>query len=131
MSGTGFEHHTPGARLWWGTVAAWIEAAHRLDRRRSSSARNRALRAHVAALPLDLIAVEDDAEALRAALWLLKYGPTDLRRPQRSARAGAPHTARIMAINNRLAHLARAGIGHNRPAPTASQSGDRSPMFKA
>ena len=110
------EYRTPGTRLWWSSVAAWVEAAHRIDRRRSSSARNAALQAHAAVLPLDLIGKDTDPSALREAVRLLKYGPPSLRRPQRGDRANAPHTPRIMALNNRIAQLERVRFGHNRGA---------------
>ena len=90
-----FEYRTPGTRLWWGSVATWVVAAHRIDRRRFSSARNRALKAHAAALPLELIAEDTDRSALEEAVWLLKYGPPDLRRPQR----GGPCRCAAYAAN--------------------------------
>ena len=108
------EYRTPGTRLWWGSVAPWVEAAHALDRRRSSSARNAALKAHAAVLPLDLIAEDTDRSALEEAVRLLKYGPPSLRRPQRGDRAHAQHTPRIMALNNRIVQLEQVRFGHNR-----------------
>ncbi len=108
------EYRTPGTQLWWSSVAAWVAAVHMLDRRRSSSARNRALDAHVAALPLELIAEDTDLSALKEAVWLLKYGGSYFQRPQRGHRADAPHTPRIVALNNRIAQLDRVRFGHNR-----------------
>lgn len=108
------EYCTPGTRLWWGSIAAWVAAAHRIDRRRFSSARNRALKAHAAALPLELIAKETDRSALEEAVRLLKYGPPDLRRPPQGDPADAPQTPIIMALNNRISQLDRVRFGHNR-----------------
>ncbi|MEM8759214.1 MAG: hypothetical protein AAGE83_02675 [Pseudomonadota bacterium] len=116
---TGYEYRTPRARLWWGDVAAWRAAANEIDRRRSSAPRNAALRAHAAALPLDLIAAEADPAALAAAIDLLKYGPPGLARPPRGARADAPQTSRIVALADRLEAIERAAElveiapGHN------------------
>lgn len=55
MRGAIVRYQTPGTRLWWVDLAGWVETARRIDRRRYSDARTRALRAHAAALPLDLI----------------------------------------------------------------------------
>ena len=98
---------TPGTRLTWSSVAGWVETVHRIDRRRLSEARNRALAAHAAALPRTLIDRETHAPALEAALHLLKYGPPGLVRPPQGARAGHPTTPIIMDLMNRLAVLKR------------------------
>ena len=98
---------TPGTRLTWSSVAGWVETAHRIDRRRLSETRNRALAAHAAALPRTLIDRETHAPALEAALHLLKYGPPGLVRPPQGARAGHPTTPIIMDLMNRLAVLKR------------------------
>lgn len=101
-------HHrytTPGTRLTWSDVSEWIDAAHRIDRRRLSEARNRALAAHGAALPRDLINCETRVRSLEAAIHLLKHGPPGLARPPKGARANHPTTPVIMDLMNRLAVL--------------------------
>ena len=123
---TRYEYKTPGTRLWWGSVRAWCQAAHQLDRRRSSGQRDAALAAHAAALPRDLIEIEDDLTAVEAALELLEDGPNCLRRPLRGHRAGAPQTVRIMWLKNRAAALRRAADSIP-PGPNwlAMQDGER------
>lgn len=101
------EYQTPGTNLWWSDISTWCQAAHRLDQRRFSSARRRALEHHVTALPLEMIKADANADALRTALELLKHGPRPLSRPQKGYRADAPQTARIMEIQNRLQVLRR------------------------
>jgi hypothetical protein len=104
---TPHRYTTPGTRLTWSRLADWVETAHRIDRRRLSEARNRALAAHADALPRDLINRESRIPALEAALHLLKYGPPGLARPPKGARAGHPTTAIIMDLMNCLAVLKR------------------------
>lgn len=98
-------YNTPGTRLWWSTVGEWVDVAQRLDRRRYSSARNRALAAHGGALPRDVILAEQDLEVIESAISLLKYGPRDLARPQRGSRAGHPTTPVLMDLMNRRRDL--------------------------
>ena len=107
---------TPGTRLTWSDVSEWVDAAHRIDRRRLSEARNRALGAHGAAMPRELIRRETDIPSLEAAIHLLKYGPPRLARPPKGARADHPTTPVIMDLMNRLAVLKRQdemGAGDN------------------
>ena len=104
---TRHRYTTPGTRLTWSSVTEWVRAAHRIDRRRLSEARNRALAAHAAALPRALINRETHLPSLEAALHLLKYGPPGLARPPKGARAGHPTTPIIMDLMNRLAVLKR------------------------
>lgn len=87
----------------------------KIDRRRCSRHRTAALEAHVAALPLALIAAETDRQALMDALAILKHGWPGLCRPPRGDRADAPHTPRIMALHNRVQQIDRLMIGHIRP----------------
>lgn len=111
-----YKYTTPGTRLAWSDVAEWVSAAHRIDRRRLSAARNRALATHGAALPRDLINRETHVRSLEAALHLLKCGPPGLARPPKGARAGHPTTPIIMDLMNRLAVLNRQdemGAGNN------------------
>ena len=100
-----YRYTTPGTRLTWSDVGEWVEAAHRIDRRRLSAARNRALAAHGAALPRELIDRETHVPSLEAAIHLLKYGPPGLARPPRGARADHPTTPVIMDLINRVAVL--------------------------
>ena len=102
-----YRYTTPGTRLTWSDVGEWVEAAHRIDRRRLSAARNRALAAHGAALPRELIDREAHLPSLEAAIRLLKYGPPGLARPPRGARADHPTTPVIMDLMNRRAILKR------------------------
>ena len=100
-----YRYTTPGTRLTWSDVGEWVEAAHRIDRRRLSAARNRALAAHGAVLPRELIDRETHVPSLEAAIHLLKYGPPGLARPPRGARADHPTTPVIMDLMNRRAVL--------------------------
>ncbi len=102
-----YRYTTPGTRITWSNVAEWVEAAHRIDRRRLSAARNRALAAHGAVLPRELIERETHVPTLEAAIHLLKYGPPGLARPPRGARADHPTTPVIMDLMNRRAVLDR------------------------
>lgn len=104
---TRYAYCTPGTRIWWSSIGAWCAAAHRIDRRRCSRQRSAALEAHAAALPRDLIEIEGDPAAIEAAVELLKHGPPELARPPRGTRASAPHTPRIMWLENRAAALRR------------------------
>ena len=122
-----YEYRTPGTTLWWASIGEWIACAHRLDRRRSSAARHRALAAHAACLPSDLIAAETDIATIDTALRLLKYGPPSLARPPRGGREGHPTTRVIVDLMNRRAGLMRAAdeipeggnwrTTHSRPFP--------------
>ena len=113
---THYQYTTPGTRLTWSDVSERVDAAHRIDRRRLSEARNRALGAHGAAMPRELIRRETDIPSLEAAIHLLKYGPPRLARPPKGARADHPTTPVIMDLMNRLAVLKRQdemGAGDN------------------
>lgn len=59
-------------------------------------------------LPLAMIEIENNLEAVENALWLFKRGPTGLQRPQRGKRGNHPSTPIIMALQNRAAILRRA-----------------------
>ena len=72
-----------------------------------SAARNRALAAHGAVLPRELIDRETHVPSLEAAIHLLKYGPPGLARPPKGARADHPTTPVIMDLINRHAVLKR------------------------
>ena len=96
---------TPGTRLTWSNVGEWVSAAHRIGKRRPSSARNRAFAAHAAAMPRELISREAHLPSLEAAVHLLKYGHPSLARPQRGHRADHPTTPVIVDLMNRLAVL--------------------------
>lgn len=112
-------HHrytTPGTRLTWSDASEWVDAAQRIDGRRLSEARNRALAAHGAAMPRELIDRETHVPSLEAAIELLKYGPPGLARPSKGERANHPTTPIIMELMNRLAVLKRRdemGTGNN------------------
>lgn len=99
------------------SLADWIDRAVAIDRRRSSCHRYAAADRHLAAFPVTEIHAELEQGLLRAARDILKdgrYAPL-FRQPPRGHRAAGPHRPIIMACNNQLARLARAGIGHNRP----------------
>lgn len=102
-----YRYTTPGTRLSWSNVSEWVEAARALDRRRCSEARSRALRNHGGVMPREMIQRETDAQAIEAALDLLKYGPPGLARPPKGARGTHPTTPVIMDLMNRLAVLGR------------------------
>lgn len=100
-------YRTPGTRVQWSNVAEWCAAAWTLDRRRWSRKARRDLETHAMCMPLAMIKIEVDLEAIEEAVKLLKYGPTGLQRPQRGHRGDHPTTAIIVALNNRAAVLRR------------------------
>lgn len=104
---TRYSYRTPGTRLWWSNVAEWCDCAILLNRRRLSGKRHRDLETHGMCMPLAMIKIEDDSEAIDRALWLLTKGPTGLQRPQRGKRGDHPTTAIIVALKNRQAILIR------------------------
>lgn len=97
---------TPGTRLDWRDLAGWMAATRIIGRRRATR-RVEPWTRHVAALPVAMIARETDADLLREVRDLFLRGPSGLCQPLRGHRANAPQTALIVAINNRLAVLAR------------------------
>ncbi|MEO1139387.1 MAG: hypothetical protein AAFW87_08015 [Pseudomonadota bacterium] len=101
----GSRYRTPGTRLWWSDVGEWIAAARKIDRRRLSQQRYRALQNHGGSMPRALIDLETDIDAIDDALDFLKYGPPGLARPQRGHRAKAAQTRIIMDLMNRRAAL--------------------------
>lgn len=101
-------YRTPGTRLWWSNVAEWCACAHQFHRRRLSRKRHRDLETHGMCMPLATVAIEDDTEAIAAAIWLPNRGPTGLPRPKRGKRGDHPTTPLIMALMNRAAVLRRA-----------------------
>ncbi len=105
---TQYIYTTPGTRVRWSNVAEWCAAAWTLDRRRWSRKARRDLETHAVCMPLAMIKIENDLEAIEEAVKLLKYGPTGLQRPQRGHRGDHPTTAIIVALNNRAAVLKRA-----------------------
>ena len=102
-----YRYTTPGTRLSWSNVTEWVNAARRIDGRRSSEARNRALACHGAVMPRELIDRETHIPSIETALDLLKYGPPGLARPGRGARGNHPTTPIIVDLMNRLAVLKR------------------------
>ncbi|OBY26782.1 hypothetical protein A9D60_17480 [Leisingera sp. JC1] len=58
-------------------------------------------------MPLEMIKIEQDLEAIEIALWLYRKGPTGLQRPQRGKRGDHPSTPIIMALQNRAMMLRR------------------------
>ncbi|CTQ34439.1 hypothetical protein [Jannaschia rubra] len=97
---------TPGTRLEWHDLAGWMTATLIIGRRRATR-RIEPWTRHVAALPAAMIAREADADLLREVRDLFLRGPSGLCQPLRGHRAEAPQTALIVAINNRLAVIAR------------------------
>lgn len=61
-------YRTPGTRLWWSDVGEWIAAARKIDRRRLSQQRYRALQNHGGSMPRALIDLETDIDAIDDAL---------------------------------------------------------------
>lgn len=102
-----YSYRTPGTRLWWSNVAEWCDCAHQLNRRNLSAKRRVDLETHGGCVPLEMIAIEEDLSAIEAAVFLLKYGPIGLRRPQRGERINHATTPVLMALNNRAAILRR------------------------
>ncbi len=115
-----YRYRTPGTKVWWDSVQSWIAAAHTIASRRLSHHRNRALEDHGSVLPREVINLETDITVIENALYLLKYGYSDLCRPQRGKRAEAPQTRVIMDLMNRrkvLMDLEKSSmIGHNSKA---------------
>lgn len=100
-------YRTPGTRLEWYDLLGWINAAIRLDKRRLSLARMKALEAHGCCLPRAVIDAETDIALIDKALDLLKHGPRDLARPLRGQRKDHPTTRVIVDLANRRAQLLR------------------------
>ena len=110
---------TPRTVLTWATLDEWLACARKIDRRRASRLRNRQAELHARALPVSFV----DQCASRAALVscdrLLRRGPTHFCQPPRGQRQNATHTALIVAIANRIAHIDHADdhasmtLGHN------------------
>lgn len=98
---------TPGTRLEWRDLAGWLKATHTIACRRATR-RIEPWTRHVAALPVAMIERETDEALLRDVRDLFLRGPSGLCQPLRGHRSGAPQTALIVAINNRLAVLERA-----------------------
>ena len=100
------QYQTPRARLFWWTLAEWVDTARILDGRRASRLKNQQCAFHVRALPLRMIWEEGSLETLQAALDLLTGG-YGFRQPPRGQRENAPHTPLISAIKNRMKKLER------------------------
>lgn len=96
---------TPTTKLTWSTLAQWCDCALTLNARPCSRQNNERMEFHVNVLPLALINTCTDEKALRACRSLLQHGPKHIAQPSRGQRANAPHTALIVAINNRLSAL--------------------------
>jgi hypothetical protein len=99
-------YQTPRARLFWRTLADWVDIAHLLEKRNASRLKNTQCVLHVRALPLRIIWEEGSLETLQAAYDLLT-GFSGFRQPPRGQRAEAPHTPLISAIRNRMKKLER------------------------
>ena len=100
--------HTPRTALAWAMLEEWLGCACQIDSRRPSALRNRQAELHVRALPARLIDQCTGRATLLSCDRLLRRGPTHFCRPPRGRRRNAPHTALIVAIANRLAHIDRA-----------------------
>lgn len=96
---------TPFTRLSWNSLHGWYDAALTITHRPPSYRRHLQIDAHLAALSVFYIKICADPDLLRATKSLLTAG--DFGQPCRGQRAGAPQTALIVAINNRLQHLQR------------------------
>lgn len=90
-------------------LAGWIDQAHKIDRRRWSAARYRAIDRHGAAFPLDAIQIEADRAALTEARLMIcgngRHWNRAFERPIRGHRRDHWTTPALMAVNNQLARL--------------------------
>jgi hypothetical protein len=93
--------------LRWSTLAEWYDAAITLGHRRASALNTRRKALHVEVLPLPLIAQCNDDQVLRRCRMLLCSSPPPFGQPRRGQRKDAPHTALIVATNNRLTQIER------------------------
>lgn len=100
-------YRTPGTRLWWSNVQEWCTCAWTLERRRLSAKRNRDIETHAICVPLEMIKIESDLDAIEQAVELYKHGPKGIRRPQRGHRGEHGSTPIIVALQNRAAVLRR------------------------
>ncbi len=113
-------YQTPRSRLCWRNLAEWVETAHILDKRPASRQKNMQRAFHVRTLPLKMIWDEALPETLQSALDLLTCPSSGFHQPPRGQRQGAPHTALISAIKNRMKQIERQKDkdsipdGHNR-----------------
>jgi hypothetical protein len=103
------QHRTARTRIWWSTLAGWLEAAYALERRRSGTLNKRRKQLHVEALPISLIENCTDAGVLTGCRSLLRNRSGGFAQPLRGQRESAPHTTILVAINNRLAQLEHLG----------------------
>ena len=93
-------YQTPRTFKHWSTLAEWLDVAYGLEQRRSASLNKERRNFHVQALPLHLIDECEDAGTLTACHRFLTR-----RQPCRGQREHAPHTALIVALNNRISRL--------------------------
>ena len=101
---------TPGTRLQGNTLGEWIEAWGALRDRRASSARHRALQAHLDALP-DAVVEAADPDELDAFERLLRSA-----KPPRGQRASHASTRLLDAADRRKQQLGRPAPAQQDPA---------------
>jgi len=93
---------TPGTRLSWDSLAGWIAAWQKLQRRAHSSDRYWKESQHIRALPVEMIAAETDEAILYDFLDLMNRGDA---RPPKGMRTEHPTTPLVVAAHNRLVQL--------------------------
>ena len=93
---------TPGTRLSWDSLAGWVAAWQKLQRRPHSSRRYWQENQHIRTLPVEMIAAEADKTILYDFLDLMNSGDA---RPPKGMREKHPATPLVVAAHNRLAQL--------------------------
>jgi hypothetical protein len=133
---------TPGTRLSWNCLAAWLAGWWKLNRRRHSSKRYWQEKEHIQALPLEMIAAEGEPDTLYELITVLN---SNAARPPKGLREGHPANKLVQAAHNRLAQLdaptyrqfqlqqsvrqATAVAGDSEPAATATREPDNLALF--
>ncbi|GAB4427924.1 MAG: hypothetical protein Kow0031_08050 [Anaerolineae bacterium] len=93
---------TPGTRITWNSVDTWLAGYNKLKARRDSSNKYSQIRAHIAAIPREMI----EAETSTAALYELEQALSS-ERPPKGMRGDDPTTPLIQFTKNRMANLQR------------------------
>lgn len=110
---------TPGTRLSWTSLSAWIEGASALDRRRCGAKRHKDLAAHWRALPAAMIETAPLPDLARFIALIAGPGNAPWHPPRRGLRRGTQWEALNVTARNRrwrlerAAELAEIGVGHN------------------
>lgn len=107
-------YRTPGTRVVFCDVRSWIDGYLRIHRRPPAAQRHVQLRAHVAMLTRELIALENDPEVLEGLRKLFQDATLGLK-PARGARRGSAYELAVTAVHDQLAALRRRAPSREMP----------------